>query len=84
MRMEMETLKFFILYIVLGLSLNLNSDFNQELSAYSLEELDEFEDEVINIYEATKNDELLISLAKVNFFKASNFKSLPIFYCRNK
>ena len=76
MRMEMETLKFFILYIVLGLSLNLNSDFNQELSAYSLEELDEFEDEVINIYEATKNDELLISLAKVNFFKASNYLEL--------
>ena len=76
MRMEMETLKFFILYIVLGLSLNLNSDFNQELSAYSLEELDEFEDEVINIYEATKDDELLISLAKVNFFKASNYLEL--------
>ena len=41
-----------------------------------MEELDEFEDEVINIYEATKNDELLISLAKVNFFKASNYLEL--------
>tara|TARA_B100002052_G_scaffold37093_1_gene29153 strand:+ start:4877 stop:5677 length:801 start_codon:yes stop_codon:yes gene_type:complete len=72
----MEALKFFILHIVLSLSLNLNSDFNQELSTMSLEELVEFEDEVINIYEVTNNDELLISLARVNFFKASNYLEL--------
>ena len=76
MRIEMETLKIFILHAVLGLSLNLNSDFNQELSNLSLEELFQFESEVIDLYENTKDDDLLIPLARVNFFKASNYLEL--------
>ena len=76
MRMEMETLKIFILHVVLGLSLNLNANFNQELSTMSLEELFQFESEVIDLYENTNDDDLLIPLARVNFFKASNYLEL--------